>query len=154
MSDIYGRSGRRPGALVAFTAAFLLLQALPGDAILIKFMSPELGLSADQIAEIRASVRRRRAAAGSSICTTVGNFLTGNFGYSIQAGVPVSQQLAANLPPTAAARRRWPSSLAVILAVALAALSTLTPASPGCARASSRCRRCSSRCRCSGSASC
>ena len=34
---------------VAFTAAFLLLQALPGDAILIRFQSPDLGLSPDQL---------------------------------------------------------------------------------------------------------
>ena len=33
---------------VAFTAAFLLLQALPGDAILIRFQSPDLGLSPEQ----------------------------------------------------------------------------------------------------------
>jgi len=36
--------------IVTFTAAFLLLQALPGDAIMIRFMSPEMGLSPQQIA--------------------------------------------------------------------------------------------------------
>ena len=39
--------------LLAFTASFLLLQALPGDALLIKYQNPEMGLSAEQIAEIR-----------------------------------------------------------------------------------------------------
>jgi peptide/nickel transport system permease protein len=109
---------------VTFTAAFLLLQVLPGDAIMIKFMSPEMGLNADQIAEIRAAY-------GADLpmwqryLRTVGNFLTGNFGYSIQAGVPVSQQLATNLPPTLLL-----ASLAfvaaVILTIALAAVSNLT----------------------------
>jgi peptide/nickel transport system permease protein len=122
---LIGRVGQAVAVLaVTFTAAFLLLQVLPGDAIMIKFMSPEMGLSADQIAEIRAAY-------GADLpmwqryLRTVGNFLTGNFGYSIQAGVPVSQQLATNLPPTLLL-----ASLAfvaaVILTIALAALSNLT----------------------------
>jgi peptide/nickel transport system permease protein len=122
---LIGRVGQAVVVLaVTFTAAFLLLQVLPGDAIMIKFMSPEMGLNADQIAEIRASY-------GADLpmwqryLRTVGNFLTGNFGYSIQAGVPVSQQLATNLPPTLLL-----ASLAfvaaVILTIALAALSNLT----------------------------
>jgi peptide/nickel transport system permease protein len=122
---LIGRVGQAVAVLaVTFTAAFLLLQVLPGDAIMIKFMSPEMGLNADQIAEIRAAY-------GADLpmwqryLRTVGNFLTGNFGYSIQAGVPVSQQLAANLPPTLLL-----ASLAfvaaVLLTIALAALSNLT----------------------------
>jgi peptide/nickel transport system permease protein len=122
---LIGRVGQAVVVLaVTFTAAFLLLQVLPGDAIMIKFMSPEMGLNADQIAEIRAAY-------GADLplwqryLRTVGNFLTGNFGYSIQAGVPVSQQLATNLPPTLLL-----ASLAfvaaVILTIALAALSNVT----------------------------
>ena len=109
--------------MVTFTAAFLLLQALPGDAIMIKFMSPDMGLSADQIAEIRAAY-------GADLpiweryFRTLANFLTGNFGYSIQAGVPVSQQLQVNLPPTLQL-----ASLgfvaAILLTVAIAALSNV-----------------------------
>lgn len=122
---LLGRVGQALVVLaVTFTAAFLLLQVLPGDAIMIKFMSPEMALTPAQIAEIRASY-------GADLplwqryLTTVGNFLTGNFGYSIQAGVPVSQQLATNLPPTLLL-----ASLAfvaaVILTIVLAALSNLT----------------------------
>ena len=121
---LIGRIGQAVVVLaVTFTAAFLLLQVLPGDAIMIKFMSPEMGLSADQIAEIRAAY-------GADLplweryLRTVANFLTGNFGYSIQAGVPVSQQLATNLPPTLLL-----ASLgflaAVVLTIALAALSNV-----------------------------
>ena len=110
--------------MVTFTAAFLLLQALPGDAIMIKFMSPDMALSADQIAEIRAAY-------GADLpiweryFRTLANFLTGNFGYSIQAGVPVSQQLRVNLPPTLEL-----ASLgflaAIVLTITIAALSNVT----------------------------
>lgn len=97
---LLGRIGQALAVLaLTFTAAFLLLQVLPGDAIMIKFMSPDMGLTADQIAEIRASYGADRPL-WERYLTTVGNFLTGNFGISIQAGVPVSQQLATNLPPT------------------------------------------------------
>ena len=109
--------------MVTFTAAFLLLQALPGDAIMIKFMSPDMALNAEQIAEIRAAY-------GADLpiweryFNTLANFLTGNFGYSIQAGVPVSQQLRVNLPPTLEL-----ASLgflaAILLTIAIAALSNV-----------------------------
>ncbi len=123
---VVGRIGQAALVLwAAFTASFILLQALPGDAILIKFLNPELGLGPEQIAEIRASY-----AADSPLWAqylhTAANFLTGHFGYSVQAGVPVSDLLVANLPPTL-----WLATfgflLAVVVAVALAALSALAP---------------------------
>jgi peptide/nickel transport system permease protein len=121
---LIGRVGQALAVLAAtFTAAFLLLQVLPGDAVMIKFMSPEMGLSADQIAEIRASYGADLPI-WEQYLKTVANFLTGNFGYSIQAGVPVSQQLATNLPPTLLL-----ASLgfvaAVVLTITLAALSNM-----------------------------
>jgi len=123
---VIGRIGQAALVLwAAFTVSFVLLQALPGDAILIKFLNPELGLGPEQIAEIRASY-----AADSPLwmqyAHTVANFLTGHFGYSIHAGVPVGDLIFANLPPTL-----WLASLgfllAVVLAVTLAALSALSP---------------------------
>lgn len=109
----------------AFTLSFILLQAMPGDAVLIKFLNPEYGLSPEQIAEIRIAY-----AIDGNVVTqylhTVWNFLSGDFGYSIQAGVPVSAQLAANLPATLKL-----ASLgfvaAAILALAIAFLSSLSP---------------------------
>ncbi len=56
--------------------------------------------------------------------TTVGNFLTGNFGISIQAGVPVSQQLATNLPPTLLLAS-LAFTAALVLTIILAALSNM-----------------------------
>src|SRR5699024_10120095 len=41
--------------LLTFTAAFLLLQAMPGDALLIRFEDPTLGLSPQQIESLRQS---------------------------------------------------------------------------------------------------
>jgi peptide/nickel transport system permease protein len=87
-------------------------------------MSPEMGLNADQIAEIRAAYGADLPV-WQRYLRTVGNFLTGNFGYSIQAGVPVSQQLATNLPPTLLLAS-LAFGAAVILTIALAAFSNLT----------------------------
>ncbi|WP_225772208.1 ABC transporter permease [Inquilinus sp. Marseille-Q2685] len=121
---LLGRVGQAALVLwAAFTAAFILLQALPGDAILIKFQNPELGLSPDQIAEIRQSYGAD-SPVWSQYLHTLGNFLTGDFGTSVQAGVPVGHTLLANLPPTL-----WLAglgfALALLLAVAIAALSSL-----------------------------
>lgn len=109
----------------AFTASFILLQALPGDAILIKFLNPELGLGPEQIADIRASYAAD-ISVGAQYLHSIANFLTGNLGYSIQAGVPVGDVLVANLPPTLRLATLG-FLLAVILAVSISFLSVLTP---------------------------
>jgi peptide/nickel transport system permease protein len=111
----------------AFTASFILLQALPGDAILIKFLNPDLGLGPEQIAEIRAAYGANTSL-WEQYLHTISNFLTGDFGYSIQAGVPVAELLLTNLPPTL-----WLAALgfllAVIVAVSLSVASSLLPLS-------------------------
>ncbi|WP_410955001.1 ABC transporter permease [Raoultella planticola] len=98
----------------AFTLSFVLLQVLPGDAVLIKFQNPDLGLSPAQIADMRIAY-----GADSPIWKqyfhTLAAMLQGDFGYSLQAGIAVSTLLASNLPDTL--------SLAIpafILAIALA----------------------------------
>jgi peptide/nickel transport system permease protein len=123
---IFGRIGQALLVLwAAFTLSFVLLQALPGDAVLIKFLSPDFGLSADQISEIRAAY-----AVDSNIFVQYGrtllNFLKGDFGYSLQAGVPVSAQLATNLPPTLRLAGLG-FAVAVLLAVSIAFLSSMAP---------------------------
>ena len=40
----------------AFTLSFVLLQVLPGDAVLIKFQNPDLGLSPAQHRQQRVAV--------------------------------------------------------------------------------------------------
>ncbi|KAB2897551.1 MAG: HD domain-containing protein, partial [Burkholderiaceae bacterium] len=109
----------------AFTASFVLLQLLPGDAVLIKFLNPELGLGPQEIAEIRAAYGADHPV-WQQYLHTLGQFLTGHFGYSLQAGVPVSQGLATNLPPTLRLAALG-FTAAALLAVALAAAASLAP---------------------------
>ncbi|AWM86499.1 ABC transporter permease [Microvirga sp. 17 mud 1-3] len=123
---VIGRVGQALLVLwAAFTVSFVLLQALPGDAILIKFLNPELGLGPEQIAEIRASYGADVPLLSQYLHSIV-NFLSGEFGYSVQAGVPVGDLLLAKLPPSL-----WLATLgfllATILAVSIAVLSTLAP---------------------------
>jgi peptide/nickel transport system permease protein len=123
---LIGRVGQAVLVLwAAFTVAFILLQVLPGDAILIKFQSADMGLSAEQIATIRASYGADSGVLVRYVHAIV-NFLTGNLGYSVQAGVPVSEQLTTNLPVTL-----WLSGFGFVTAVAIAVLlafaASLTP---------------------------
>lgn len=99
---------------LAFTLAFVLLQALPGDAVLIKFENPELGLSPEEIAAIRASYGAD-VPWWQSYLHTVAGFVRGDFGFSIQNGAPVAGLLAEVLPQTITL-----SVLAFIAAVVLA----------------------------------
>lgn len=107
----------------AFTASFVLLQLLPGDAVLIKFLSPDMGLSPQQLADIRVAY-----GADTPLWQQYGHtllsFLQGDFGYSLQAGVPVAHSVAVNLPPTLLLALLG-FGTALLLAVALAFLSNL-----------------------------
>src|SRR5471030_1563280 len=100
-----------------------MLEVLPGDAILIKFQNPDMGLSPAQIADMRAAY-------GADIPVwqqyfhTLGNFLRGDLGYSIQAGVPVTELLSSNFPPTLRLAVLG-FVLATVVAIAIAFLSSL-----------------------------
>ncbi|QWA12322.1 ABC transporter permease [Sodalis ligni] len=97
---LYGRLGQALLVLwAAFTLSFFLLQVLPGDAILIKFQNPDMGLSPAQIADMRA-VYGADAPLWRQYLHTLVDFIRGDFGYSVQTGVPVAQLLTTNLPPT------------------------------------------------------
>ncbi|HEV7322598.1 MAG TPA: ABC transporter permease [Ensifer sp.] len=108
----------------AFTVSFVLLQAMPGDAVLIKFQNPDLGLTAAQVAEIRASYAVDSPFVVQYV-RTIGKFLTGDFGYSVQAGVPVGTLLAAHLPATLKLATLG-FLLAGVLAILIAFVSSLT----------------------------
>ena len=102
----------------AFTLTFFLLQVLPGDAILIKFQNPDLGLSPQQIAEMRVAYGAD-SPLWRQYLHTLQAMLQGDFGYSLQAGLPVSSLIASNLPDTLALA--LPAfALAVLLAFAIA----------------------------------
>ncbi|WP_206098201.1 ABC transporter permease (plasmid) [Pantoea sp. BJ2] len=107
----------------AFTLSFFLLQVLPGDAVLIKFQNPDLGLSPDQIAEMRLAYGADNPLWQQYVHTLLA-MVRGDFGYSVQAGVPVSEQLISNLPATLQLALLG-FALATLIAFALAALSRL-----------------------------
>ncbi|MFF2389177.1 ABC transporter permease [Agromyces sp. NPDC058104] len=126
MAYLARRSGQALLVLaIAFTATFVLLQALPGDAILIKFESPELGLSPEQIAEIRQSYGAD-VPVWQQYLHTVAGFLAGDFGTSVQYGTPVHELIGSALPETLVLAGLG-FLVAVVLAVVLAFLSTLAP---------------------------
>lgn len=120
-------SGRTGQALLvlwaAFTLSFILLQVLPSDAILIKFQNPDMGLSPAQIADMRAAYGAD-VPLWQQYLHTLGNFLRGDLGYSIQNGVPVSALLAANLPATLQLAVLG-FTLALLLALVIAFVSNL-----------------------------
>lgn len=105
---------------LAYTAAFILLAALPGDAVLARYASPELGLSAEELAQIRASYGYD----DPLIVRYLGSitaFVRGDFGYSVQSGAAVSDLFAQALPETLTL-----ASLALVGAVVLAVIVAFT----------------------------
>src|SRR5699024_79059 len=108
---------RTGGALLvlvlAFTAAYILLTALPGDAVLARYGNPDLGLTPEQLAEIRAAFGADRPAVLQYLDTVV-SFLQGDLGYSVQSGAAVSALLAEALPSTLTL-----AALGLLLAVVL-----------------------------------
>lgn len=107
----------------AWTLSFILLQLLPGDAILIKFLDPSLGLSGEQLAQIR-KVYGEGSPLWQQYFSALSTLLQGNLGYSIQLGVPVTEVLATNFPQTL--KLILPSFfLAIVLGAGLAILAWL-----------------------------
>ncbi|GAA2190286.1 MULTISPECIES: ABC transporter permease subunit [Leucobacter] len=105
---------------LAYTAAYVLLAALPGDAVMARFGNPDLGLSAEQLADIRASYGVDRPFL-VRFFDSVGAFLQGDLGYSVQSGAAVSTLLAEALPSTLTL-----AVVALILAVFLAVVIAFT----------------------------
>ncbi|SLM89119.1 ABC transporter permease [Brevibacterium yomogidense] len=85
---------------LAFTLAALLLMILPGDGVLARFANPALGLSADQVADIRDSYGADAPWYIQYWQSLVG-FLQGDFGFSVNSGAAVSTLITAALPSTA-----------------------------------------------------
>ncbi len=126
MTFVLRRAGQAAIVLIAaFTATFFLLQLLPGDAILIKFSDPSLGLSPEQLDDIRATYGADVPWGEQYLHAGLG-FLAGDFGYSTQYGTPVRTMLAEALPATLLLAALG-LLVAVVLAVLIAALSALAP---------------------------
>lgn len=84
---------------LAFTASFILLEALPGDALVIRFENPESGLGPEEIARLRDALGADVPLWQQYLDTLTG-YLRGDFGYSVQTGTPVSTIVATALPST------------------------------------------------------
>lgn len=84
---------------LAYTAAYLLLAALPGDAIIARYASPELGLTPEQIQQIRESLGADEPLAVQYVLSILAA-LRGEFGFSVASGAAVSDLIAAALPAT------------------------------------------------------
>lgn len=129
MRYVLGRIGQAVLVLfAAFTAAFLLLQAMPGDAIMIKFENPELGLSREQIDALRQSYGADIPLPAQYWHALTG-FLGGDFGTSIQSGTPVRQLIAAVFPNTLLL-----AGLGFVVAALLAGAIALAASLPGLTR--------------------
>lgn len=123
MSYLLRRVGQAVLVLVlAYTAAYLLLAALPGDAVLARYGSPELGLTPDQIEAIRQSLGADQPLIVQYVRSIAG-FLTGDFGYSVASGAAVSDLIVTALPPTLTLAVLG-LALAVLLAVTIAFTAT------------------------------
>lgn len=126
---------RRLGAAVlvlwaSFTLAFLLLTALPGDAVSTRYADPELGLSPEQIAEMRSSY-----GSDEPVLSRYWNSLTGvlhlDFGNSLHTGADVTGSLTDALPGTLALALTG-FILAVVIAVVVAVTATSLPDNRAC----------------------
>lgn len=84
-----------------FTVAFILLTALPGDAVASRYDNPNLGLTPEQLATIR-EVYGADEPLVNRYMNALGGFITGDFGFSVATGTPVADMLADALPSTLA----------------------------------------------------
>lgn len=124
MRYVAGRLGQAVLVLaIAFTVSFVMLQALPGDALVIRFENPEAGLSPDEIARLREALGADQPL-WQQYLTTLTSFLRGDFGYSVQSGTSVSAIIGAALPNTLVLAATA-FVVAALLAVALALLTQL-----------------------------
>ncbi|MGO3148318.1 MAG: ABC transporter permease, partial [Leucobacter sp.] len=99
-SELLRRVGQAILVLVlAYTVAYVLLAALPGDAVMARYGNPDLGLSPEQLDEIRAAYGQDRPFIIRYLDSLWG-FLRGDLGYSVNSGAAVSDLLAEALPRT------------------------------------------------------
>lgn len=113
---------------LAYTGAYLLLAALPGDAVIARYASPELGLTDEQIQAIRASLGADQPLIVQYVRSIAG-FARGDLGYSVASGAAVSDLVAAALPATLILAG-CALVVAITVAVALAFTASYGPARP------------------------
>lgn len=120
-SELLRRVGQAALVLaLAYTVAYVLLAALPGDAVLARYGNPDLGLTPEQLDGIRAAYGEGRPFLVRYLDSAWG-FLSGNLGYSVNSGAAVSDLLAEALPRTLTL-----AVVALIVAVFLAVVIAFT----------------------------
>lgn len=100
----------------AYTLSFLLLSALPGDAVTNKVQNPEAQLSPESAQALIAYYGLDRPL-WRQYLDSLGGLFQGDLGYSITNGRPVAELLGEALPSTLAL-----TALALVIGLALAAL--------------------------------
>lgn len=127
MNEYTGYLARRIGQallvlFITYTLAFFLLSALPSDGIMARYASPSLGLSDEQITQIREESNVDDPLL-SQYFAALGGFVTGNFGYSVQTGTAVGA-LIVNAFPSTLALGSVTFVLALVVSLAVAYLAT------------------------------
>lgn len=120
-SELLRRVGQAVLVLaLAYTVAYVLLAALPGDAVMARYGNPDLGLTPEQLDQIRASYGEDRPLIVRYF-DSVWGFLQGDLGYSVNSGAAVSSLLAEALPRTLTL-----AAIALVAAVFLAVVIAFT----------------------------
>lgn len=85
--------------LLAYVLTFLVISVLPGDAITNTLRDPQRGLSEEDIQRIVAFYGLDQPAI-VQLLLSLGRFLTGELGFSLQSNLPVAQLVGDALPST------------------------------------------------------
>jgi peptide/nickel transport system permease protein len=85
--------------LLAYVLTFLIISVLPGDAITNTLRDPQSGLSEADIQRIVAFYGLDQPVA-VQLALSLGRFLTGQLGFSLQSNLPVAQLVGDALPST------------------------------------------------------
>lgn len=84
---------------LAYVLTFLVISVLPGDAITNTLRDPQRGLSEEDIARIVAFYGLDQPVI-IQLALSLGRFLTGELGFSLQSNLPVTQLVGDALPST------------------------------------------------------
>lgn len=100
----------------AYTLSFLLLSALPGDAVNNRIQNPEAQIS-PEAAEALVAYYGLDQPLWQQYLRSLGHLFQGDLGFSITTGLPVSDLIGSALPSTLAL-----TSLALVIGLVLAAV--------------------------------
>jgi len=100
--------------LLAYVGTFLVISVLPGDPITNMLRDPQNGLTDDEIQQVVAHYGLDKPVV-IQLILSLGRFVAGDLGFSLQSNLPVSQLLGDALPSTLTL-----AGTALLLSVAIA----------------------------------